>query len=394
MEKKKSGSPLLSVTLRAMARRWGASILLASVIFAGCFTSVLLDRLIQRQEESLRRMIETTRIQCVVTDAQGMHSDELNMFSGFVDMLVGLRNERGCDLDEYVMDVNAISTSPLEQPENTRLCRILSLASDKRLSELEGNPVDLYEGWSEEIFTGKDKVCIVTEDIPTYTDEAGIQWVQVTQGENQSGELRVIGKVFGNLKKTIYCPFYFSWQEKVSEMHRVESCSFIIRDNDRLEESKAAIYTEFVVPSLSNTLGYTTYGVLVQDETYLKTLEEIQSNLTMLRLLPPILILLTGCTGFFASYMTTRSRKKEFAVSRCLGVTQRNIFLLVLLEQVVLAMLGGMAGVGVGFWIEQQLSGRAMIKSGIVVAVFLMGASIAAIRVTSVNVMKLMKVED
>ncbi len=394
MEKKKSNRSLLRVTFRAMARRLGTSILLAAVVFAGCFTAVLLDRLLQRQEESLQQMIETTRIRCVVTDARGMHSDDLDMFSGFVDMLMGLRRDRGCYLDEYVMDVNAISTSPLDRPEDTRLCRILSFASDKRLSALEGNTVELDASWTEACLAGRDKVCIITEDIPTYTDEGGVQWVQIAQGRGQSGELRVIGKIQGNLKKTIYCPFYLSWQETVSESYRVESCSFTIRDNTRLEESKDAIYASFVEPSLSNTLSDTTYGVVVQDETYLKALKEIQSNLAMLRLLPPILILLTGCIGFFASYMTTRSRKKEFAVSRCLGVTQRRVFFLVLLEQVVLAVLGGMVGVGTGFWIEQQLSGRALARSGLVVAAFLLGVSIATIRVTSINVMKLMKVED
>lgn len=116
MEKKQISWSLPRVTLLAMTRRLGASILLASVVIAGCVTSVLLDRLIQRQEESLQRMIETTRINCIVTDAQGMHSDDLNMLAGFVDMLMGYRHDRGCYLDEYVMDVNAKSTVPLKTP--------------------------------------------------------------------------------------------------------------------------------------------------------------------------------------------------------------------------------------------------------------------------------------
>ena len=37
------------------------------------------------------------------------------------------------------------------------------------------------------------------------------------------------------------------------------------------------------------------------------------------------------CIGFFASYMTTRSRRKEFAVMRCLGMNQRKIFAIVFL---------------------------------------------------------------
>ena len=394
MEKERSGWSLCCVTLRAMVRRLGASILLASVIFAGCFTSVLLDRLIQRQEESLQRMIETTRINCVVTDVQGMHADDLNMLAGFVDMLMGYRHERGCYLDEYVMDVNAKSTVPLEYPDDTYLCRILTFASDNKLSEIEGNQIVLHDGWTEDVFSGNERVCIITEDIPTFTDDAGLEWVKVIQNDESSGNLQVIGRIQGRLEHIIYCPFYLNLYENMTELYRVESCSFVIRDNNRLAESKAAIYEEFVEPSLSNPMESLTYGVIVQDETYLKALEEIQSNLNMLRLLPPVLLLLTGCIGFFASYMTTRSREKEFAVSRCLGMTQRMIFFLVLLEQVVLAVLGGAVGIGVGFLIEQHLSSRAVLKAVLVIAVFLIGAAIATIRVTSVNVMKLMKVED
>lgn len=393
MEKERSGWSLCCVTLTAMLRRLGASVLLASVVFAGCFTSVFLDRLIQRQEESLQRMIETTRINCIVTDSQGMNSGKLDMFAGFVDKLMGYRHEQGCYLDEYVMDVNAISTIPLQSPDGVRLARITTLASDSRLSYIEGNEVIWCKGWSESVLTGSEKVCIVTEDIQTFTDSDGIEWVNVVKDKDSSADLRVIGKVQGRLENMIYCPFYLSFREDVTELYRVESCSFYIRDNRRLEESKAAIYEEFVTPSLSNKPESLTYGVIVQDETYLKALEEIQSNLKMLQLLPPVLFILTGCIGFFASYMTTRSREKEFAVSRCLGMTQRRIFTLVFMEQAVLAILGGAVGIGLGLCMEQHLSSRAVLKTGLVVTVFLIGAAIATIRVTSVNVMKLMKVE-
>lgn len=274
-----------------------------------------------------------------------MHSDDLNMLAGFVDMLMGYRHDRGCYLDEYVMDVNAKSTVPLKTPSETNLCRILSFASDSSLSEITGNHIALNEGWTEDTFLGSEKVCIITEDVPTFTDMSGTQWVQVTQNDSSSADLQVIGRIQGQLEGTVYCPFYLNMHEDLTELYRVESCSFTIRDNHFLDNSKAAIYETFVEPSLSNPLESQTYGVIVQDETYLKALEEIQSNLTMLRLLPPILILLTGCIGFFASYMTIHSRKKEFAISRCLGITQRKIFTLVIMEQIVLAVLGGMAGI-------------------------------------------------
>mgnify|MGYP003471707640 CR=1 FL=1 len=117
------------------------------------------------------------------------------------------------------------------------------------------------------------------------------------------------------------------------------------------------------------------------------------SNALAAKLLPLMLVLM-GCIGFFASYMTTRSRRKEFAVMRCLGMNQRKIFAIVFFEQAVLAILGGGIGIGAGWLLDAVLESGAMVKAALVIAVFLVGAAIAAIRVTSVNVMKLMKVED
>ena len=146
-------------------------------------------------------------------------------------------------------------------------------------------------------------------------------------------------------------------------------------------------------PKLSNDLS-TGYGLIVNDESYLATLDEINSNISMLRILLPVLMILVGCIGFFASYMTTRSRRKEFAVMRCLGMNQRKIFSIVFFEQAVLALLGGAAGIGIGWIMDGMLGSGALAKAGSVVAVFLIGTAIATLRVTGVNVMKLMKVED
>ena len=60
----------------------------------------------------------------------------------------------------------------------------------------------------------------------------------------------------------------------------------------------------------------------------------------------------------------------------------------------MLAILGGGMGIGAGWLLDAVLESGALVKAALVIAVFLVGAAIAAIRVTSVNVMKLMKVED
>ena len=79
---------------------------------------------------------------------------------------------------------------------------------------------------------------------------------------------------------------------------------------------------------------------------------------------------------------------------RCLGMNQRKIFAIVFFEQTVLTLLGGGIGIGIGWIMDGITEPGALAKAALVIAVFLIGAAIATIRVTSVNVMKLMKVED
>ena len=87
----------------------------------------------------------------------------------------------------------------------------------------------------------------------------------------------------------------------------------------------------------------------------------------------------------------TRGRQKEFAVMRCLGLRQRKIFSIVLLEQLILILIGGSIGMCFGL-----LLGAAVHAARIcgVLLLYLLGTATAAMGITRINVMQLMKTED
>lgn len=138
---KRSGHALHRLTLAVLWRQRRSSALLAGIAALGVFASVALHHLAVRQEEAIADMVAHARIRCVVTDARGM-------LSFFVDMLMGLRHERGCYLDEYVRDVRAKASAPLQAPENTVLRRILNFDSDSALSAVGGASVQMSDGWT------------------------------------------------------------------------------------------------------------------------------------------------------------------------------------------------------------------------------------------------------
>ncbi len=282
----------------------------------------------------------------------------------------------------------------------------------------------------------------------TRTGDDGAEYITVAYSGYEQGqrpmELRVVGHVTGGPAQVIYCPFYQPMRsDNTSEAFLVDTCSFTIRDNTRLEESKQAIYDLelFGQPKLSNQENGLERGVLVQDEIFNKTVGEIRANLaTLHKLLPillilctlisffagflatrgrmkefavmrcmgmskwriflllhkllPILLILCTLISFFAGFLATRGRMKEFAVMRCMGMSKWRIFLLVVGELFLLSAVGGVIGFAAGWIAEGTLDLRSVYSAASMIGVLLLGAAAAAVRITGINPMKLMKVED
>lgn len=385
----KNGRALVGVTLIAVLRRWIASLLLVAVAATGAFSTMVLQNLTIRQETALSNTIANSTISCTVTNAKGTDSGNLQMFSAFVEMLEGKRRLRECYLDDYVKNVRAKAELLLEKPAGATLRRILSIDSDPALSQVEGVSVLFFDDWTEESLRGLGHICLVPSDMVTKDG-----FITVSADMKEPVRLKIIATVTNGPSNVIYCPYFMPWTEGISVAFLTDSCSFDIRNNQNLEESKDYIYEWFVQPNLSNQIDGMTFGVLVHDETYQKNISEIQSNLSMLRLLLPILIVICGCIGFFASFLATRGRTKEFAVMRCIGIRQRKIFGLVMAELTVLALVGSFLGIASGILLEGEIQTSALMNAALVTGIFLLGSAIAAIQITSVNVMTLMKVED
>ena len=362
----RTGGALRQVTLAALWRRRTASLLLALAAALSAAASCLLQGLTARQEAAIEEMIDNTAIQCIVTNAQGTGTGNLQMVHGFVDMLTGRRHEQGCWLDQYVKNVRAKASAKLESPQGMELRRILSFDSDPALSAGEGASIQMEEG-QETVYVSME-------------DGIGV-------------ELQVAGRVSGGPGNVIWCPFYMPRQDGISELIWVETCSFDIGDNRRLEECRAAIYEIFVEPKPANISDIYTQGVLVQDEAYRNTLAEFQSNLSMLRLLLPVLIVLCGGIGFLAGYLTARGRIREFAVMRCLGVKRRQFFSQVLGEHLLLTGIGALAGM-LALPLAEEISGDLLLRTVLLLAAYLAGSAAAVGGITRVNVMKLLREEE
>lgn len=389
----KSTGGLRRLLIAAIWRRKGTSLLLSAIAALGVFASVALDGLTARQAAAMADMQRNSVISCLVTDAKGARSGSLCMPSSFVDALLG--GGRGGELYEYVKNVRAKATLFLSQPSDTELRRILNFASDNSLASVEGAAIHLMEGWTEEIFLTDAPVCVISDGAAPALEEGRIPYITVAANDGAAPmELQVIGTVTGGPGNTVWCPFYVRRTATGGTPFLVDSCSFDIADNARLDACKAAVHEVFVEPDLKNPDNSGTFGVMIQDEAYQNAWEELQLSLTTLRLLLPALLVLCACTGFFASGLSARSRIREFAVMRCLGLKRRQIFAQVLGEHALLAAAGALIGGIAGLLPEGSFSGAMLCKAGICLAAFLAGSALTAWNISRVNVMKLMKVDE
>lgn len=364
-------------------QKWRSLLMIFSsgmIVFAVC----MLSGLVHRQEAKLAELIRDTKINCIVTDSKGTNSEDLGMFSFYVDMLTGRRHERGCYLDEVVTDVRALASQKLDSPEDHDLRRILSLDSDPLL--FSGVQVQFFDGFDETILRSEEDVCLV----PEHMELDGQDALTVTLGTNCK-ILKIVGTVAGGSTDGIWVPFYFKWEDDLSSAFLVQSCSFTIRDNACLEQTKDDIFTWFSRPSVSNGTDVEPFGVLVQDQTYLESLNKLESSLELLRSLLPVLAILGTILSFLTTYSMTRGRQKEFAVMRCLGLRQRKIFSIVLLEQLLLILIGGSFGMCLGLLLGASIQAARICG---VLLLYMLGTATAVMSITRINVMQLMKTED
>lgn len=394
--KRSCAGPPFRLMWKTLLRRKGSSFALIAAMLVAVLASIILCGLQARQEAAMADMVRNTQIRCVVTNARGSGVDDLDVGSFYVDMLVGLRHSRGCFLDDEVKDVQALACEKLSQPSGAEVRRIYTTTSDPDLLAINGGAVTFYDGWSADCLMGHEAACLVTEDLLSQAqeDSSGKAYLTITRRDGTETTLQVVGTVSGQMSRRVYCPFYTSLQNGSDEAFHLTSCSFSIRDNRRLEESKQALYEYFAHPSPAASNSYLTAGLLVQDEIYLNSLKELQDNLSILRVILPALVVITGCVGFLSAYLTNRRRKKELAVMRCIGIRRGGVFRQVFFEQGMLAVSGCAMGILVGVLLREAFYAITWVILATLLTINLLGAALAALQISSVNVMKLMKVED
>lgn len=141
-----------------------------------------------------------------------------------------------------------------------------------------------------------------------------------------------------------------------------DSVSFTVKDPRRLNEFKAAM-KELGLLSFSPLSDESVAGdaLIVNDEMFVRSATGLQSNLVILRMFFPVLLVALLGAGYVVSNLVFQSRREEYAVMRQLGMDKRACLGVYMGESALLALTGGLIGAGAAlFFAVVSLSAAAL----------------------------------
>lgn len=394
-------------SLQRFLRRPLPALCAAAVSFA---FAVLLGWLAQysvSQEQELETAKSTFRIRCTVSNVQGSRTGRLDMPQKYVDCLTGSGEYA---LSSYISDLELTREFDYERVELPGSGVAYAVNCPECADDLKpefGGAVffDLYD---REFYQDTDPVCLVSQQMWDSLS-AGI-----FQGEGEKERtvlvklydrndvsrseivsLRIVG-IHPGAEKTIYLPW--SWAEgymmEQSGTLSCDSASFYLRDNRQLAEVQEVSSHIFRAVDYNAGQAAAGYALVIHDEQYKSVLSVTQQNLTRVRMVIPVLMILSLCAGFLSSFLNAKSQHRTYSLMRTLGIGKAKVFLTAFSEQYIPGIWGSAAGIICCLLLAERTSGTMILLWTAYVLCYLFGCLFAVLRIAVQSPMKLMEEEN
>lgn len=315
------------------------------------------------------------------------------------------------DGEYYLTDENGepvLNKYGLQETRSLTTTGVSSTRVAEELTEGWGGKIYWDEGYDESILLSKEYVCIVPESMKE-TRELEMKFIYYywpTDIVNDLGgpikmeverTFQVVGYYTDPGNNRMYCPY--STLELIHANLRkpktIEEIGAILSDNSLLAQFKEDAARWFAEP---NPMGEKTpwgrYGfeyylfALDIDDTMLTNLEtNMKNNLRLNQLASAVVFALSAGAGFLTGFLVIRSRKREIALMRTLGTSNRRVCLELEMEQILCLIIGIVIGGGYSLW---EPIGQLCLFAGIYIA----GLTVALLIFIRANLLSTMKEEE
>ena len=146
-----------------------------------------------------------------------------------------------------------------------------------------------------------------------------------------------------------------------------------------------------IVPEAGNS--YTGYALVVRDADFIASATHLRHSTELMQSFLPVVCILVLLIGYVVSYLAGNSRREEFALMRLQGVKKLSAAFLFLTEQMILVLIGNVAGDVLVLPASSSVSGLLTVN-GVLLTAYLIGAAAAYGRMSMGSVVYLLSVQQ
>lgn len=146
-----------------------------------------------------------------------------------------------------------------------------------------------------------------------------------------------------------------------------------------------------IVPEAGNS--YTGYALVVRDADFIASATHLRHSTELMQSFLPVVCILVLLIGYVVSYLAGNSRREEFALMRLQGVKKLSAAFLFLTEQMILVLIGNVAGDVLVLPVSSSVLGILAVN-GVLLTAYLIGAAAAYGRMSMGSVVYLLSVQQ
>lgn len=172
-----------------------------------------------------------------------------------------------------------------------------------------------------------------------------------------------------------------------------DSASFYISNPLLINEFKEEMESIGLMAKVSSAMdSYQGIALTVKDSIFISLASQLQQTISMLYNFFLTICITIVIIGYITSFLLIGSRQKEFSLMRALGVGAWGCFRILLLEQFLLILTGGIIGsiLCIGF----QSAKTVLMAAALILISYLLGVSMALWRLGRRNTVQLLFMED
>lgn len=403
---------VLRYSLKAAYRRKGKSLIVIAVSLILVLFFTMYSRAITKHRDTLAELHDSIEVTGQITNHNGSASDDLSIREGIIREL-----EASDFIGEYFYTRNLLLlTEPLPQSDFEQQQRLLNnagtlvgantIAAISEFSSPADIQPDYLAGYDKNLFSSKEKVCIISGDLlnslnlqlgDTYqffvAENANIARVNLPHAELT---LKIVGVYSGPVHMKAYCP----WHTVTTAYQRLgiyptwSSARFYLRNTLRLDEFRSLLSKLNFIDPQSGIVAPDRLGFIINDRILSNVTSSVNGYIKFMTALYPVIYLLTAGIGFIVSYMLIRLRKPEFAIMRSLGTSGARTFLGFFWEQIFLSFLGTVVGLLLTLAMTRTITASQAASVAGYLLFYLLGATIALTVMSRTNVIQILTAKE